>query len=371
MPVILGHTPEDHNNSRQNPIPVSIEAFKLEDGRTVHGLHVWQLNTTATAGDGNSGGSIDTSALATSAKQDLLLAGVGARSDLAWDGASAEASVLGLLKALNFPMRKALATVSPTTATASTTMADAPTSDIVPKVDVSGFNQVAVNVRNTGTAQISVIGQISFDGINWVNCGQVRSASVAVSQSNNQSVPSSGNVFLNYGLDGAPFFRLRNYSGTPSSSSAVTATAIALTTPLAPLPVNNMTIGNFAFGATPNPTSSQVAPNTSLTVSTAGTNLTLIKSTGGRLFGVTASNTSTSAWAWLKFYNATATANVTVGTTAPSYVIGLAPNSTLDNVNLQALSFATGMVCAITGGAANSDATAVAANQVVANVAWL
>ena len=96
--------------------------------------------------------------------------------------------------------------------------------------------------------------------------------------------------------------------------------------------------------------------------SAATTNLTSIKATAGRLYGWRLKNTGAAA-AYVKFYNK-ASAPV-LATDVPVFVIDLAPGETVDQSAITVpVSFATGIAMSITGGMADTDATAVAADQV-------
>lgn len=96
--------------------------------------------------------------------------------------------------------------------------------------------------------------------------------------------------------------------------------------------------------------------------SAATTNATVVKATAGNLFVVAASNLSASV-RYLKFFNK-ATAP-TVGTDIPIMVIPIAANSTTAiEFGVLGARFATGIGYAITGGAADADATAIGAAEV-------
>lgn len=96
--------------------------------------------------------------------------------------------------------------------------------------------------------------------------------------------------------------------------------------------------------------------------SVAGTNATVLRSMACFLFSGVVSNTSASP-VYVKFYDK-ATAP-TVGTDVPVFVLPVAANA---NVPLQisdpGLRFKLGISIAITGGSADTDTTAIAANVV-------
>lgn len=98
-------------------------------------------------------------------------------------------------------------------------------------------------------------------------------------------------------------------------------------------------------------------------IATADTNAAVIKAGAGRLYAYEAINL-TAAWKFVKLYNK-ATAPV-VGTDVPLMTIGIPPNGAADLSRIHGLQgFAAGIAIAITNGVADTDATAVAAGDVV------
>lgn len=97
-------------------------------------------------------------------------------------------------------------------------------------------------------------------------------------------------------------------------------------------------------------------------VSAATTNATSVKASAGSLGSIYASN-SGAGFAYVKFFNKASAP--TVGTDVPVFVLGLPPGGGGSHEIPAGLSFSTGIAFAITGGAADADATAVAASQVV------
>jgi hypothetical protein len=103
-------------------------------------------------------------------------------------------------------------------------------------------------------------------------------------------------------------------------------------------------------------------------VSTADTNSTLIVKGSHFLTSFSLGNNSTAAW--IKFYN-TATAP-TCGAGTP-YVFAIPGNASLAGSNFEPpgpLLFTLGIGYCITGGAGNSDTTAVGSGQVTGTVLW-
>lgn len=102
-------------------------------------------------------------------------------------------------------------------------------------------------------------------------------------------------------------------------------------------------------------------------LSAATTNPRLVKASPARVYGYHLANTAT-AWRYVKVYN-TATAP-TVGTTAVAYTIPIAPGSTAQVHHVVPIHHDTGLSYGITAGAADTDATIVAAGDVVGHVLY-
>lgn len=109
--------------------------------------------------------------------------------------------------------------------------------------------------------------------------------------------------------------------------------------------------------------------------SAASTNATSVKGSAGQVYMITASNVG-SGVAFLKLYNKASAP--TVGTDTPILVFLIPVASTAANgagtnipVPSCGLAFGTGIAFAITGGAADSDTTAVGANQVIVNIGYV
>jgi hypothetical protein len=120
-----------------------------------------------------------------------------------------------------------------------------------------------------------------------------------------------------------------------------------------PVKIDHTPFGVIQTPATPTPSNINSA---------ASTNATSVKGSAGTLYGITCSNGGAAA-AFVKLYNK-ATAP-TVGTDTPVLTIPI-PASGVVTLNLGELGhrFSTGIALAITNLVADSDATAVAANQV-------
>lgn len=106
-------------------------------------------------------------------------------------------------------------------------------------------------------------------------------------------------------------------------------------------------------------------------VSAASTNATSLKASAGTLYGVQGFNTNASP-RYLKFYNKASAP--TVGTDTPVKVIMLPGNTSGSGAVVDfpvGVAFSTGIAYAITGGIADSDATAVGANDCVVSIDYI
>lgn len=122
--------------------------------------------------------------------------------------------------------------------------------------------------------------------------------------------------------------------------------------------VHTTAIASTAGGATPNKY-----------ISAASTNATVVKSSAGTLYLLTCSNTNANA-RYLKLYNKAT--SPTVGTDTPVFTF-LIPGNTVgagSNIPIPAcgIAFSTGISFALTANAADSDNTAVTANENIVNI---
>ncbi len=99
----------------------------------------------------------------------------------------------------------------------------------------------------------------------------------------------------------------------------------------------------------------------------ATTNSTLVKTGAAQFFGLQVFNAS-AAVRYLKFYNK-ATAP-TVGTDVPAFVVGIAPGGRADITLPTGIDFSLGLGYATTTLVADSDTTAVAANDIVGSISY-
>lgn len=238
---------------------------------------------------------------------------------------------------------------------------------------IGNGQSVQANCADAGTAVIIILGaytsvavafETSIDGTNWVPIAgsQVDAPAVAVA-SGTLSNTTRG---WEFGVAGFNYIRARS-----TAYSAGTLNVQIGLTPFAvdPAPTAVLSAGAATIGAVYVTGRTTGGASMGKAISAATTNATLLKSSAGTIYGVSASNSGAS-WAYLKLYNK-ASAPV-VGTDVPVKVIGIPPGQQVQSVDPDmGVAFATGISYAITAGAADNDTTAVALNQVVANFAYV
>lgn len=106
------------------------------------------------------------------------------------------------------------------------------------------------------------------------------------------------------------------------------------------------------------------AASSSHIVSAATTNATVVKAGGGRVLGWSLTNTN-AAWRYVKLHNQTTTPTAGTGVVR---TIGIPPNG-VSNFTLEGgIAFLTGIALTTVTGAADADATAVGANDIVGDI---
>lgn len=204
----------------------------------------------------------------------------------------------------------------------------------------------SVNFQITGTWVGTISYQVSNDNTNWLALFCIASNATSAAGATTTNV-------LQYGaLTGYQFFRIR-FTAYTSGTASVTAFFNKENVPTATLPVS--------------PTNTVVASTTSsgtslFTVNSAATtNGAAIKTSAGNLYGISAMNASAST-KFVRFFNKASAP--TVGTDVPIMVVAVPATSSKEIEYVPAVRFSTGIAVAITGGAAATDATAVAAGDV-------
>lgn len=204
----------------------------------------------------------------------------------------------------------------------------------------------SVNFQITGTWVGTITFQVSNDNTNWIAVNAIASNGTAA------VTTTAANVVAYSALSGVQYFRVR-FTAYTSGTATINAYFNRDSVPTATLPGSptNTVVGS-AIGS----------GVTLYTVnSTATTNAANIKSTAANLYGISAMNTSATT-KYVRFYSKSTAP--TVGTDVPIMVVAVPATSSKEIEYVPALRITTGLGVAITGGAAATDATAVAAGDV-------
>jgi len=105
-------------------------------------------------------------------------------------------------------------------------------------------------------------------------------------------------------------------------------------------------------------------------VSTSSNNLTLVNAGNTNVGAITVQNTVTTH-RYLKIFNASQTAAVTMGTTLANLQIGIPPNQTVTLTPASGIIFRNGLVIAMTTGAALNNNTSVTAGDMTVSISYV
>lgn len=227
------------------------------------------------------------------------------------------------------------------------------------ELDTSTVSVVTATTYDTCSA-VTLIWEGSIDGgTSWIGLLAAHTGSISGSISTTSSSITQTAGQINSWLISVAGYTLMRARVSTYTSGSPTLTLTGKTGPAS---------DRLQFPATAN---LGTLPATSATHvnSAASTNATSVKGTAGSIYNVVAFNSGAAA-AYVKFYNKSSAP--TVGTDVPVIVMSVAPSTTAYMpAGGWGHRFATGIAMAITGGAANSDTTAVAANQVQVSVAYI
>ena len=227
-------------------------------------------------------------------------------------------------------------------------------------LDVSGgFSTVSIQTVGTYTGALSIQGTVN--GTNWITFGGSPFMN-AVNGAVSATIASATQGIFSVEVTAMSKVRITALAAV-TGSVAVTmraGTGTSLVGLDASIPAGSSIIGAVTqSGAW---TMTLGTPTASLLAAAATTNATVVKATAGTLFNVVASNSGATT-RYLKYYNK-ATAP-TVGTDVPALVIPLvAGHATPVGFGTLGTRLSLGIGMAITSGAADNDATGVAAGEV-------
>jgi len=237
--------------------------------------------------------------------------------------------------------------------------------------DVSNYASVAVQVTSPGTT-CTITYEASNDNATWyavagytpLNTGSTTPVST-----------STAAILLIFPCI-ARYFRARVSTYTSGTVTVIAEFRMDAIPQLGVFVANSVTIGNAANAAIPIAFNGTVAPASSATgamtkarvMAVASTNATSVKASAARLYEIHLCNIS-AAIKHVKFYNKASAP--TVGTDVPVATYPIAANGgRIDFDSTNGISFATGLAFAITGAVADTDTTAVAANDVVGELLY-
>ncbi len=227
---------------------------------------------------------------------------------------------------------------------------------------------LSVQVTSDGTRWETITGAIIVNALSGVGAATIASAAVGIF-----TVPVHGALRARVtglsAMTGAAAVTLRALA-TPTVVYAFQPTAANLAVTASGTVTANIGTGSLAAGTNLiGDVSMQVRANATgaMTghhiVTTASTNVAQIKATAGRVYGWCLSNT-TASWRYVKLHNvASATAGSGVVQT-----IGIPPNDKAVCSFPHGIAFSTAISRSVVTGAADTDATATAANDVVGDI---
>lgn len=244
---------------------------------------------------------------------------------------------------------------------ATTTGTITTSTSVVGPINVSNYNIATVMIRGT-YAGVDVTFEASDDSTNWFSVLAARTDSF-VAASTSGVITANASWSYDVPIGAFNYFRVRATAYTSGTANVAIA---AQSMPYEPCPTvgvsGTVTVSGTATTTPANSTAGNVN-------SAASTNATSVKASAGNLYHITASNTGAGA-AYVKLYNKASAP--TVGTDVPVITITVPASGTVSlPFGTQGHRFTTGIGLAITGAAADSDTTAVAAAQVKVLTAYI
>lgn len=252
-------------------------------------------------------------------------------------------------------------------------------------VELVLVNQSTLSIQVTGTYTGALSIQTTVDGTNWATISDATAITNISTGAQAATIASATQAQFSCAVEGLAKVRVTGLAAMTGTATVTmkAVTAAPLVTLGNPLPTGANVIGAVTASGTwtvqPGNTANTTAwlieqrtgttngSTTSTVNAAATTNATNLKATAGMIYGISAMNAS-AAIKYVRIYNK-ATAP-TVGTDIPILVVAIPATSSKEIVFPMGLKLATGIGYAITGAAAATDATAVAAGDVQLLINW-
>lgn len=226
---------------------------------------------------------------------------------------------------------------------------------------------VQLDCNNVGTVSVQMVAtslvghnasfEVSNDSVVWVPIMGARTNSSTVCETSTGVLAATPAYGWEFGVGAWAYFRVRTTAHTSGTAKYLVVGSAGSIEPCTSVPTAVTVSGTVTANVGTQPTMTPIA-----ITSLAGTNAAFIKASAATLYMLAVSNVGGSA-AFLKLYNK-ASAPV-VASDIPALVIPVAAGSCVSlNLGKFGHRFATGLAYVITGAVGNTDATAVAANQV-------
>lgn len=210
-------------------------------------------------------------------------------------------------------------------------------------------NTLTAHVQGTWSGTLSLQG--SLDGVNFVTLSQALTWVNQATGAYSSTITANG--IFQASITGIPYLRVTMTAYTSGTASVIlqVSDGVALMGLDAPLPSGGNSIGSVTSSPTP-------ASNSSANLA-ATTNATSVKASSGGLYVLDVFN-GTAATIYVKLFNKSSAP--TVGTDLPVIVIPVAAGAAFfQEFGAIGRRFTAGIAYSVTGAAADSDATAIAA----------
>lgn len=268
-------------------------------------------------------------------------------------------------------------------ATTSASWTSATAANTAITANVTGYNTVSVSaVQGTNITGGAISFEVSNNNTDWLPIALNRVD--AYVSGTTYTLTASTNVGFTGSVDAFTYFRVRLNTAI-AGTGTVALSFIPQAFPIEPtvtvgqangaslnMQVSNqitLATGTNTYGAVYGAVRTTGGATPYTLISAASTNATSVKASAGTVYGIQATNNTTTI-AFLKLYNTNAAP--TVGTTVAVKTILLPANSTtVVPIGPAGLAFGTGIALAITGAGTTADTTAVAAAQVIANLDYV